>query len=107
MDDSDGIQRVRHAYGPQPYSAAESLRSKQAKDRDPSAAKPLDETKRDEVSISQLGQELQKVRKAVEYRPALREEKIAELRRLIASGQYQVSDEDLAEKIVQHFLGNG
>ena len=60
---------------------------------------------RDQVCLSPLGQELQKARSAIEQEPSLRLEKIQELRKLIAGGEYHITDEQLAEKIVDYFLG--
>lgn len=60
---------------------------------------------RDQVCLSPLGQELQKARSAIEQEPSLRLERVLELRQLIASGEYHITDEQLAEKIVDYFLG--
>ena len=96
---TNGIQRLQQAYSVNVQRAGQSLPSK-AKATPPHSGGLL----QDQVSISPLGQEIQKIRNQIASEPGLREEKIAAIRRLIANGEYGVSDELLAEKIVQYFL---
>ena len=49
--------------------------------------------------------QLSNIKKAVETDPTVREERVASLRAAIQSGEYKVSDEKLAEKIIEHLLG--
>jgi flagellar biosynthesis anti-sigma factor FlgM len=102
IEDNNNIQRLRQAYNLKTPSVSDSLAAKDAQGKD--AQTQSNTIKRDEVSISPLVKELQKTRQAITANPTLREEKIAELRQLIANGQYGVSNEQLAEKIISHFL---
>jgi flagellar biosynthesis anti-sigma factor FlgM len=101
VEKGDGLQRFRQAYG---VNAQRPGEAPPAKEQNKAASTIDTGLQRERVSISPLGQELQKVKSAVAADPGIREEKVAALRKLIASGQYDVSDEQLAEKIVQHFL---
>ncbi len=101
VENGDGLQRFQQAYGVNAKRLGEIPSSK---DRNKAASAQETGLKRELVSISPLGQELQKIKSAIAADPAIREEKVAALRELIADGQYGVSDEQLAEKIVQHFL---
>ena len=105
IGENDGIRRWQQAYGLRWLSTVDGCQPREPVDRSQDAIKKSESIKRDQVCLSPLGQELQKVRSAIEGQPRLREEKVAELRRLIASGEYSVPDQQLAEKIVDHFLG--
>jgi flagellar biosynthesis anti-sigma factor FlgM len=59
---------------------------------------------RDEVSISTLGKGLNRVGQVAENNSAVRQEKVARLQRLVANKEYHVSNEALAEKMVEYFL---
>lgn len=104
VGENEAIRRWREAYGPQTHGLRESSMAREPVDKGREAPSG-GALECDQVSLSRFSQELQKVKKALEADPGLREERIAALRQLIASGEYDVPDEQLAERIVQHFLG--
>jgi len=106
IEDTSTIHRLRQAYGPRGASAADSVQSQEVKNRETKEPQQGASVRPDEVSISPLGRELQKARQAIESNPAIREEKVAELKRLIANGEYTVPNDKLAQKIVDHFLND-
>lgn len=58
---------------------------------------------RDEVTISQAGLDYQIAKKAVSEASDVREDKVAQLKASIASGEYQVSDGDFASKLLENY----
>lgn len=58
-------------------------------------------SKSDKVEISSFGKDLQIAKHALESTPDVREDRVAEYRRRIASGDYNVSSEAFAEKILK------
>ena len=60
-----------------------------------------DEEKRDEIHISQEGQNVREMLNKMNSMDDVRHDRVAELENLIASGNYHVSSRDLAESILQ------
>jgi negative regulator of flagellin synthesis FlgM len=63
----------------------------------------------DETSVSNAGQtyDLNAIRKIVENTPDRREEKVAALKKMIASGEYKVNAREVADKMIKEFLADG
>lgn len=61
-------------------------------------------SKSDKVEISQFGRDLQVAKQAVENMPDIREEKVEVIKTAITSGTYEVSMEEVADKLVNHFF---
>jgi negative regulator of flagellin synthesis FlgM len=55
----------------------------------------------DSITLSQPAQEVRKVREFLSGLPEVREDRVAELRARIARGDYYVSDEELADRILE------
>ncbi|MBZ4647251.1 MAG: negative regulator of flagellin synthesis FlgM [Petroclostridium sp.] len=62
------------------------------------------EGKKDTISISSQAKDYQLALKAVRQVPDIREEKVRELEQKYSSGTYNISSEDVADKIVSKFL---
>jgi negative regulator of flagellin synthesis FlgM len=60
-------------------------------------------TGHDEVQISRTGQDYQIAKEAVAHAPDIREDKVAELKAKLEAGTYQVSSEDFAQKLLDHY----
>jgi len=58
----------------------------------------------DKVNLSIQSKEINKIREVIEMTPEVRAERIAELRKLIDEGRYQVDAETLAEKMIKDAL---
>ncbi len=58
---------------------------------------------RDEVSISQAGKDYQIAKKAVSEAADIREDKVAEMKSRIESGNYQVDAGDFAAKLLAKY----
>ncbi|WP_054632553.1 flagellar biosynthesis anti-sigma factor FlgM [Thermoclostridium stercorarium] len=58
-------------------------------------------SKKDEFSISGLAKEYQVAMRALRNIPDIREDKVKEISRKIERGEYYVSAEDIAEKLIQ------
>lgn len=58
---------------------------------------------KDEVQISRTGRDFQIAKQAVAASPDIREDKVAELKARIDSGEYQVTTEDFAAKLMGNF----
>ena len=65
-----------------------------------------DAEKGDEKSVRDSGQtyDLSRIREAVEKAPGIHEEKVALLKKMIASGEYKVNSREVAEKMIKEFL---
>ena len=59
---------------------------------------------RDAYEISQSAKDYQVAKKAVSEAPDVREEKVAQLKEALASGNYNVSAQEIAEKIVSNYF---
>ncbi len=57
----------------------------------------------DSVEISQLGKDIQVAKQAVKAAPDVREDKVAAVKAAMANGTYSVSDDELADKLLEHF----
>lgn len=55
----------------------------------------------DSVTLSQPARDVQKVKEFLSDLPDVREDRVAELRARIARGDYHVSDEELADRILE------
>lgn len=55
---------------------------------------------KDKVEISDYAKEIQLAKKAFSKLPEIREEKVEEIKSLLASGKYKPSAEDVLEKIL-------
>lgn len=58
-------------------------------------------SKKDRVEISQMGKDYQIAKQAVAQASDIREDKVNDLKQRIASGTYNVSAEDLADKMIK------
>jgi len=65
-----------------------------------------DAHKGEEKSVRVSGQtyDLSKIREAVENSPDIREEKVALLKKMIASGEYKVNSREVAEKMINELF---
>lgn len=57
----------------------------------------------DQFEISQFGKELHVAKEAVKNAPDVREEKIADIKARMQNGTYQVSSQQIADKLVDEF----
>lgn len=60
-------------------------------------------TGRDEVQISQLGRDYQIAKQAVAEASDIREDKVAELKAKVNSGNYSVDTADFAKKLLEKY----
>ena len=58
---------------------------------------------RDGVTISSIGKDIQTAKTAVKNASDIREDKVAALKAKVQSGQYNVSGESFADKLMQKF----
>lgn len=58
----------------------------------------------DVFEISQAGKDLQVLKQAVKAAPDVREDKVNEIKEQLASGTYDVSAEEFADKIVNSYF---
>lgn len=58
----------------------------------------------DSFEMSQIGKNLQVAKQAVSNTPDVREDRIAELKAAFENGSYSVSDDDLAEKLLNDYF---
>ncbi|MDD6208109.1 MAG: flagellar biosynthesis anti-sigma factor FlgM [Clostridiales bacterium] len=66
------------------------------------SGKPVS-TGNDQFEISQFGRELNVAKEAVKNAPDVREEKIADIKARMQNGTYQVSTQQIADKLVDAF----
>ncbi len=57
----------------------------------------------DQVSISQAGRDFQVAKSAVSQASDIREDKVAQLKSMIDSGEYQVDEGDFASKLLEKY----
>ena len=57
----------------------------------------------DQVSISQVGRDFQVAKSAVSQASDIREDKVAQLKSMIDSGEYQVDEGDFASKLLEKY----
>lgn len=74
----------------------------------PSGAKKFNRqdsvSRRDAYEISQSAKDYQVAKKAVAEAPDIREDKVTQLKEALASGSYNVSAQEVAEKIVSRYF---
>ncbi len=58
---------------------------------------------RDAVEISSIGKDIQTVKAAVKSAPDIRESKVADLKKQIEAGTYNVSGESFADKLLAKY----
>ena len=58
----------------------------------------------DALQLSQAGKDMQVAKQAVKDAPDVREDKVNELKSKLASGTYNVSAEELADKLVNNYF---
>lgn len=61
-------------------------------------------SQKDRVEISRMGKDYQIAKQAVANTPDIREDKVAALKQKIASGNYNVNAEELADKMVESYF---
>ncbi len=61
-------------------------------------------SKKDRVEISQLGKDFQIAKQVVAQAPDIRQDKVNELKQRMASGTYNVSLEEVADKMVDSYF---
>jgi negative regulator of flagellin synthesis FlgM len=61
-------------------------------------------SKGDKLSLSTRAQEVQKAKKALESQSMLREEKVKTLKQAVKTGNYNVSGEEVAEKMLSRTI---
>ncbi len=61
-------------------------------------------TGEDRVNLSPEARELQRIHDLLEATPSVRTEKVQAVREAVESGQYQVKNEDLADKMIKDAL---
>ena len=61
-------------------------------------------SKSDKLEISQLGKDYQVAKAAVQSAPDIREDKIREIQARLASNTYNVSAEEIANKMVDNYF---
>lgn len=76
----------------------------------PPAKQPLSEEVKnheslvDKVEISAQSKEIKKINDVLEMTPEVRGDRVAELKKLVQDGRYQVNNEALAEKIINESI---
>lgn len=60
--------------------------------------------KKDAVEISQIGKDINVAKQAIKNVPDVREDKVAAIKKQLEEGTYQVSDQDIADKLVERFF---
>ncbi|MCI5502392.1 MAG: flagellar biosynthesis anti-sigma factor FlgM [Lachnospiraceae bacterium] len=63
--------------------------------------------KRDQFEISQSAKDYQTVKKALSQTPDIREDKVAEIKSAMNSGTYNVSAQEIADKMVSKYFDIG
>lgn len=59
---------------------------------------------KDKVEISQVGKDYQTAKAAVAAAPDIREDKVESIKQRIAAGTYDVSKEELADKLIESYF---
>jgi len=91
INNSQNVQQVLKAYN-----------------KNVSKVKKTEETKfkSDKIEISESSKDFQVAMKALEDTPEIREDKVAELKKKIADGNYQPSAQDIAKKMLNDIKTN-
>jgi negative regulator of flagellin synthesis FlgM len=58
----------------------------------------------DKVDLSAESKEMKKIYNVLAGTPETRTERVAELKKLVETGQYQIKSEDVADKMVKDFI---
>ena len=69
-----------------------------------STAKTKSSSFSDTLEISQLGKDYQVAKQIVAQTPDVREDKVNEIKQRLDAGTYDVSNEEVAEKLVEEFF---
>lgn len=69
-----------------------------------STAKATGSSFHDKLEISQTGKDYHTVKQALANMPDVREDKVADIKEKMASGTYDVSMEEVADKLVNRFF---
>lgn len=80
------------------------LKTYNRKDSSNSKSQVEKKGKNDKLSLSLEVKEIQKAKKALEKQPAVRKEKVEDLKQRIKSGTYNVSGEEVAEKMLSRTI---
>ena len=70
-------------------------------------SKSNDVSKRDQFEISQSAHDYQTVKNALSQTPDIREDKVAEIKNAMVSGSYNVSAQEIADKMVSKYFDIG
>ncbi len=60
----------------------------------------------DALQLSQAGKDIQVAKQSVKDAPDVREDKVNELKARIASGNYNVTGKDVADKLVENYFNS-
>ena len=92
IPNDDSVKYITQAYRPQVEQPGQANRT--------SKGREADKAGKDDISISELGKELQKVKRIVEAASDVRTDKVAELQKQIKEGLYRVPEEELIDRIL-------
>jgi len=67
---------------------------------------PLSSTQQDPVALSTLTRELESIRNAIARLPAIRLERLDQIRHDLSSGNYRIPSEQIADRIIQETIRN-
>jgi len=87
---SNTIQYVNQTNAQEKQSAAQEVKNK--------------EVSEDKVELSAESREIKKINDALEMTPDVRAERVAELKKLVQEGRYQVDSEALADKMIKESI---
>ena len=87
---SNTIQYVNQPNAQEKQSAAQEVKNKEAS--------------QDKVELSAESREIKKINDALEMTPDVRAERVAELKKLVQEGRYQVDSEALADKMIKESI---
>ena len=59
----------------------------------------------DKLELSQAGKDYQVAKQAVSNASDIRQDKVEDIKQRLANGTYNVSDEDLADKLLEKYCG--
>jgi negative regulator of flagellin synthesis FlgM len=73
----------------------------------PASPTPSDSSGAVKADLSARGKEMASAKRVADQAPDVREEKIAELKRRIAAGRYEVNPDKIADKMVDDHMKSG
>jgi flagellar biosynthesis anti-sigma factor FlgM len=91
--DKQAIQQIQQGVKPSPVDKNQSAQDGQRIYSGP-----------DKVDLSSESKEMKKIYDVLASTPDTRPERVAELKKLVESGQYEVKSEDVADKMVKDFI---